>query len=194
MRLLHDSGLSNNLWENHALADKTKEMKNGKKKKKRALTEQFLLHALISASFCYGVLCYKEMPGKFAISRQQFTSCKCSSAGGRGDRAPVPWTLRMGLFWEGLPLWPDVGPSSLPSWLQLWRWDVPALLADFPAFLTAQSHLQGPRTSPLTATELSPIYVLCSTHGSGGTGTASKVSAEDRNTEKHRMFGVETDL
>lgn len=26
--LLHDSGLSNNHWENHALADKTKEMKN----------------------------------------------------------------------------------------------------------------------------------------------------------------------
>lgn len=30
--LLHDSGLSNNHWENHALADKTKEMKNEKKK------------------------------------------------------------------------------------------------------------------------------------------------------------------
>lgn len=44
------------------------------------------------------------------------------------------------------------------------------------------------------ATELSPIYVLYSTHGNGGTGTARKVSAEDRTTKKHRMFGVGRDI
>lgn len=44
------------------------------------------------------------------------------------------------------------------------------------------------------ATELSPIYVLYSTHDNGGTGTARKVSAEDRTTKKHRMFGVGRDL
>lgn len=92
MCLLHDSGLSNNLWENNALADKSKEMKNGKKK--WGLAEQFLLHALISASFGYSVLWYKEMPARLTISRQQFTCCKCCSGGGWGDRAPVPWALQ----------------------------------------------------------------------------------------------------
>lgn len=145
MLLLHDSGLSNNLWENHALADK---IKKWKMKKKRALAEQSLLHALISASFCYSVLCYKEMPGSSAISRQQSTCCKCSSGGGWAARAPVPWTLQTALFWEGLPLQPATGPGPLPSWLQLWRWAVLALLDDFPAFLTSQSPLQGPRTIP----------------------------------------------
>lgn len=69
-----------------------------------------------------------------------------------------------------------------------------APLADFPVFVTAQSHLQGPEARAFIATELSPIYVLYSTHGNGGTGAARKVSAEDRTTKKHRMFGVGRDL
>lgn len=58
---------------------------------------------LISTFFSYSVLCYREMHGRFPISKQQFT-VTVLQGGGQGDGAPAPRALL-----NALHRWPLLG-------------------------------------------------------------------------------------
>lgn len=145
MCLLHDSGLSNNLWENHALADKTKETKNGKKKKgfgrvvSIACTNQRLL--LLQCTLLQGNA-WQVGYFKAAIHLLQLFFRKRMRR-----QSSSSLDLRIGLFWEGLPLQPGKFLALLAAALDMGS-------ADPTCWFPSISHI----TKPLVRSRNQPLY------------------------------------